>query len=189
MTTSTLDGLRNEHPVKHHRRRSIRLPCFDYTQAGAYFVTICACERDRLFGDIVNGEMRLNPAGEIIRGCWMEIPGHFPDVELDALVVMPNHVHGIICIVGATHAPPLHRSGPKPHSIGAIVGSFKSAVAKRINAMRGATGVSIWQRNYYEHVVRNEADMDKIRAYIAGNPAGWGEDEYNQAVDNLMGGS
>ena len=63
MTTSTLDGLRNEHPVKHHRRRSIRLPCFDYTQAGAYFVTICACERDRLFGDIVNGEMRLNPAG------------------------------------------------------------------------------------------------------------------------------
>ena len=167
-----------------HRRRSLRLPRFDYTQQGAYFVTVCTRNRACLFGEILNGEMQLNDIGRVAHRTWEEISTHFPQVERDAWVVMPNHVHGIIVIVGppagATHASPLQRpSGPPKRSIGAIVGSYKSAVSKRINTMRGTPGVSVWQRNYYEHVIRTESALHRIRHYITDNPARWSEDPEN----------
>ena len=188
-------------PEEHHRR-SLRLPNYDYTQSGAYFVTICTWNRECLLGEIVAGEMRLNEYGHIVVECWLAIPQHFPRVELDAFVVMPNHIHGIIMIagathpspdlvgathaspdpVGATHASPLqkqHRSGPNPQSLGAIVGSFKSAAAKRINEFRGTPGFPVWQRNYYEHIIRNESALQRIRMYIQNNPINWDLDSEN----------
>ena len=167
-----------------HNRKSIRLKEWDYTEPGAYFVTICTHRREHLFGRVVDGVMELNELGEIVRACWDELPTHFPRVELDAFVVMPNHVHGIIVImaddiVGATHASPLHPRGPAPHSLGAIVGSFKSAVTRRINILRGTPGARVWQRNYWEHIIRNERVLNAIRRYIVYNPDRWTWDRYN----------
>jgi len=178
-------------PQKHHRR-SIRLKGYDYTQPGAYYVTLCTEARQCLFGDVVKGEMRLNSLGHIAFTCWQAIPEHFPHVELDAFVVMPNHLHGILVIsdtlVGATHASPLHHPnvlslrkpcGPTPKSVGAIVGSYKSAVSKGINAICNTEGNSIWQRNYYEHISRDEESLHNIRQYIVENPWRWANDPEN----------
>ena len=182
-------------PEKHHRR-SIRLRGYDYTQPGAYFVTICTHDRICLFGRVVKEDMRLNEFGEIVRECWLMIPHHFPHTALDAFIIMPNHVHGIIWIVnaasddnvGATHASPLRLPsprGPKRKSIGAIVGSFKSVVTKRINQKRGTPGLPVWQRNYYEHIVRNDESLNRIRQYIAENPLRWYLDHENP--DRVVG--
>ncbi len=189
-------------PEKHHRR-SIRLKGYDYTQPGAYFITVCTYMRECLFGEVVDGQMRLNAWGQIVEQCWREIPIHFPHVALDAFVVMPNHIHGIIVIgdVGATHASPLHQTsasplqptspsplppshpvhptGPSQGSVGAIVGSFKSVTTRRINALRGTPGAPVWQRNYYEHIIRNEPSLQRIREYIAMNPLRWHLDREN----------
>ena len=166
-------------PLNRHQRRSIRLPDYDYSQPGAYFVTLCAHERETLFGDVVDDVMRLNDYGEIVVAVWDDLPGHYSHVELDAFVIMPNHVHGIIVIadnaVGARHASPL-QSRP---TLGIIVGSYKSAVTKRINELRHTPGVSVWQRNYYEHVVRSEHELNTIRAYIQNNPLRWALDHDN----------
>ncbi len=176
-----------------HRRRSIRLPNYDYTQPGGYFVTIVTYHRDLLFGEIMNEEMQLNDHGKILDECWRTILDHFHNVELGAYVVMPNHIHGIIVIkesittinspltVGARHVSPLPQPsnprGFKRGSVGTIVGSFKSAVSKRIGREHNAVG--IWQRNYYEHVIRNHEDWDRIHRYIESNPSLWAEDEEN----------
>jgi REP element-mobilizing transposase RayT len=135
-----------------------------------------------LFGDIVGIDMQLNRFGEIVDECWLAIPDHFGNVELDVFVVMPNHVHGIIVIteVGATHASPLRiPNGPNPRSIGAVRGSFKSGASRRINEIRATPGQTCWQRNYYEHVIRDDAELDRIREYIKMNPAHWAEDREN----------
>ena len=174
-------------PDKHHRR-SIRLKEHDYSQPGAYFVTICTRDRACLFGEIVDGEMRLNEAGEIARGCWEEIPRHFPLVELDAFVVMPNHVHGIIVIQGrgerffapTSTAPTTTIAQSPSRTIGSIVRGFKIGVTKWFRANTDLH--SIWQRGYYEHVIRNEAELTAIREYILGNPARWDEDENNPTL-------
>jgi len=173
-----------------HHRRSIRLPDYDYCQPGAYFITLVTYQRDCLFGNIVSVDMQLSPMGQIADEHWRAIPEHFPHVELGAYVVMPNHVHGIIIIrengmaakslpsAGARHASPLRPNGVKPRSIGAIVGSYKSAVTKRIGRECNVTGV--WQRNYYEHIIRNDADYNRIHRYIESNPANWVRDhEYS----------
>ena len=162
-------------------RRSIRLPDYDYTQVGAYFITICTHNRMPLFGDVVNEEMRLNEAGRIAEKVWRQIPDHFDNVVIDVFVVMPNHVHGIIVIthkhVGARHASPLHRAHqPSKGTLGTIVGSYKSAVSKQINRTRETSGATVWQRNYYEHVIRNETALHDIRQYIVHNPAKWADD-------------
>ncbi len=191
-----------------HHRQSIRLRDYDYSRIGAYFVTICAWQRECLFGEVMAGDVRLNNLGLMALECWNGIPSHFPQVELDAFVIMPNHVHGIIILnddhtyVGArhaspgfdgrvgptarakgraTHASPLRGAGPKPRSIGAIVGSFKSAATKRINQSRDNPGVPVWQRNYYERIIREDRELDGIRRYIAENPARWEEDENHPA--------
>lgn len=146
-----------------------------------------------------NGEMHLNDAGEIARRCWEDIPHHFPSVELDAFVVMPNHMHGIIVITGpckgeasdfdrsrntqipGSDASPLRPrpNGTQPGSLPAIVQNFKSVSTRKINAARGAPGTPVWLRNYYEHIVRNEQELMAIREYILGNPAQWDDDENN----------
>jgi putative transposase len=181
-----------------HQRQSIRLKEYDYTQPGAYFVTSVTRQRACLFGDIHNGTMVLNAFGQIADECWRAIPEHFPAVELGAYVIMPNHVHGIIIInavgvtesVGTTHAEPvgarqadngtgaaLLRPNVQPGSLGAIVRSYKSAVSYRIHKEHNATG--IWQRNYYEHIIRTDADLQRITDYINANPLRWNDDDEN----------
>jgi putative transposase len=165
---------------KIHHRRSIRLKGYDYSQSGAYFVTMVTHQRECLFGEVVDREMILNDFGKIADEFWRVIPDHFPNVELGAHIVMPNHVHGIIAItVGATHASPLPKNGTKPGSLGVIVGSYKSAVTKRIN--RKYTATKIWQRNFYEHIIRNDDDMECIWNYIESNPIMWADDDENPA--------
>jgi len=194
---------------KNHRR-SIRLKGYDYTQAGAYFITVCTKDRACLFGDVADGVMRLNQMGQIVRQCWLAIPDHFPHVMLDEFVVMPNHVHGILVImpthdVGATHASPLQNDdtparprGPQRQSVASIVGSFKSAATKRINHHRGTPGAPVWQRNYYEHIIRDDESLNSIRNYIADNPLRWQidaenpntisvDDRWNASVVNATG--
>ena len=173
-------------PKKHHRK-SIRLQGYDYSQAGAYYVTIVTYHRDCLFGEIVKEEMILNDFGKIADKCWREIPDHFPFVELGAHVIMPNHAHGIIVIRdidgrGAAMLRPYddnatHKINVTPGSLGAIVRSFKSAVSYRIHKEHNATG--IWQRNYYEHIIRDEKDLQNKTDYIEANPMLWDEDDNN----------
>jgi putative transposase len=178
-------------------RKSIRLKGYDYTQPGGYFVTAVTFRRECLFGEILNEKMILNRYGKIVDECWQAIPAHFLNVELGAYVVMPNHVHGIIVIcenetippatVGATHwvAPtkitPTHRpTGPRKGSLGAIIGAFKMAATRQI--MSKLDGANIWQRGYYEHIVRDEMDANRIHAYIEANPANWAEDDENPLI-------
>ncbi len=186
-------------PEKHHRR-SIRLRGYDYTQAGAYFVTICTHAHAHLFGRVVGEEMVLNAFGDIVWEEWFKTARVRPYVALyeDEFVVMPNHIHGIIWIVddivGATRpavgaqrrcAPttPTTRGvtpdNVPPGSLGAIVRAFKSAATKRINARRGTPGARVWQRNYYEHIIRHERALNAIRRYILYNPWRWHLDRYN----------
>ena len=178
-----------------HDRQSNRLPHYDYSQPGAYYVTLVTYERACLFGEIREGEVWLSAIGQIADRAWREIPEHFAGVTEDDYVIMPNHVHGIIWIegpdlevtgemelereVGARHASPLRGNGGsnprgvKPHSLGAIVGSFKSAVTKQIHKIRGYEHLRVWQRNYYEHVIRDEKAYEEIVCYITANPSNW----------------
>mgnify|MGYP000913469741 FL=1 len=160
-------------PKKHHRR-SIRLKGYDYSQSGACFVTICTQNRVCLFGDIVDGEMRLNDAGKIVHGVWNDLPNHYPGMELDAFVVMPNHVHGIIVIVGAGL-----KLAPTKRGLPEIIRGFKTFSSRRINELRGTPGIPVWQRNYYEHIVRNDESLYRIREYIINNPMQWEQDREN----------
>ncbi len=226
-----------------HHRRSIRLKGYDYSRSGAYFITICTHDRQCLFGEVVDGRMRLNALGEMARQCWQDIPRHFPHAALDAFVVMPNHVHGIVWIVndpnqstndndvgaktvgaksdeigslgdasetvGAKNFSPLRSSthshqqranhdspghstpssppapqNPRPRgtskTIGSIVRGFKIGVTKWA---RQHTDIHIvWQRNYYEHIVRDENDLNRIREYIMNNPLNWAKDQENPSA-------
>jgi REP-associated tyrosine transposase len=166
-------------PNKHHRH-AMRLQGYDYSREGAYYVTICVLNRESLFGTIVDDEMRLQRHGEIVEECWQNLPQHYPTVELDEFVIMPNHVHGIVIVtVGAGLKPaPTNNSS---HGLPEIMRGFKTFSARRINEMRGTPGVSAWQRSYYEHIIRNENDLNRIRAYIVNNPARWASDEENTA--------
>jgi len=166
------------------QRRSIRLNDYDYSQEGAYFVTICTHRHKFLFGKIVDSAIQLNRLGNVVNKCWLEIPHHFPNAEVDAFVIMPNHIHGIVSIVDncrgtACRAPTEKFGRPAPNSLPTIIRSFKSAVTKRINSLRQTPGARLWQRNYYEHVIRNETDLNDIRQYILDNPVKWDMDEEN----------
>ena len=176
-------------PNKHHRR-SIRLKGYDYAQRGAYFVTLCAKERVCLFGEVMEGQMSLNAWGRLAARWWKKLPERYPGTDLDAFVVTPNHVHGIITItadsggVGAIHElplrePPTDVNDPaqrRKMTLPKMIGYFKMNTAKRINQMRGTPGEPVWQRNYYEHIVRGRRDLERIRRYIAQNPAKWHRD-------------
>jgi putative transposase len=169
--------------MKFHRR-SIRLKEYDYSQPGAYFVTMVTFQRDCLFGQITNEEMQLNEFGRIAEECRCVISEHFPNVELGTYVIMPNHVHGIIVIHdnerrGTIYRAPTTEKFQKPviGSIPTIIRTFKAAVTREIRHKFNATDV--WQRNYYEHVICNEKEWDRIHRYIESNPAHWESDNEN----------
>ena len=195
-----------------HHRRSIRLQGYDYSQRGAYFITLCTHNDKRLFGDFVGANhhspclsnspssvLTLNDAGLAVNRCWLEIPDHFPFVELDAFVIMPNHVHGILSI-GTKDCLPVRANGANddsplrdeashtlrapydrtshtvrtPHdgtsnTIGSVVRGFKIGVTKWFRENRPEIH-EVWQRNFYEHVIRNDDDLNEVRLYIANNP-------------------
>lgn len=162
-----------------HHRKSIRLRGYDYSQAGLYFITICTHERLPLFGEIVDGKMTPNETGRMAEKCWCAIPDHFPWVILDEFIVMPNHVHGIIAIgtnsVGANNHLPLRHGTSR--TLGSIVRGYKIGVTKW---SRANTDVHVvWQRNYYEHIIRDEEAYLKIAEYILTNPQRWEEDTYH----------
>lgn len=162
-------------PEKHHRH-SIRLKNYDYSQAGAYFVTIDIQNRDHLFGNIVNGEMILNDGGKMIDEQWNALKERFPSVDLDIYQIMPDHFHGIIVIVGATLV--VARDDAKPTTLGDIIGAFKSITTHEYikgveNQHWQRFSKRLWQRNYYEHVVRDENDLERIRKYIQLNLSNW----------------
>ncbi len=171
-------------------RKNIRLPNYDYSQAGYYFVAICTKDRMNYFGEIINGEMELNDAGEIVEKCIKEIPEHFPYSDVDYYCIMPNHIHAIIIIsdtsigntyVGNTHACSLPSVCTEPRDkqlLPIIVGSFKSAASKLIHRLEGNLFFK-WQKSYYEHVIRNEKELFEIRKYIELNPLNWELDEDN----------
>lgn len=189
-------------PQKHHRR-SIRLQGYDYSQAGAYYVTIVTQGRECLFGEIIDVEMYINEYGEIVQKWWDEIPTHFPNTELGAFVIMPNHIHGIIFIIAERRGevlsphdnpnkniqnpyldvtsnqggktPPLH----KP-TLGQIVAYFKYQSTKEMNHIETDKAITkFWQRNYYEHIIRDDKDLQNKTDYIEANPMLWDEDDNN----------
>jgi len=167
-----------------HHRRSVRLKGYDYSQSGAYFVTIVTWQRERLFGEIVDGEMRLNALGEIVRTEWERTAIVRPNVELGAYVVMPNHFHAIIIFtndgVGATRRVAPTTRTLQSGSLGAVMAQFKSIVTKQIYEIRGTPKMPVWQRNYYEHIIRNSDEANRIHLYIESNPVTWATDGENK---------
>lgn len=188
----------SKYDPQNHHRRSLCLPNYDYSQAGAYFITIVTWHRESLFGDVMNGDMALSKFGLVAKQQWQKLPKRFPTIELGAFVIMPNHVHGIIVIMAGrgtaenlsdldSESPrrvPTHEVFQKPvkGSIPTIVRSYKSAVSYRINLMRGTQDVPVWQRNYYEHIIRNERDLHSKTDYIEANPLLWDQDDENPAT-------
>ena len=169
---------------KIHHRRSIRLKGYDYTQNGAYYITIVTYQRQHLFGEVVNDEMQLNELGKIAYDEWFKTAELRPYVELfeDDFVVMPNHVHGIIRIenddkIGNGNIEKFGK--PVAHSIPTIVRAYKSAVTYSINKLQNQRGAVLWQPNYYEHVIRNEQDCQAKHDYILSNPMNWDKDDEN----------
>ncbi len=169
-------------------RRSIRLKNYDYSKPGYYFLTICSFKKRCLFGKIEGNQVLLSQIGKVIEKCWNDIPRHFPTTAMDQCTVMPKHIHGILVINrfrrGEACLAPTPDEEPKT-GLSNIVASFKSAVSKRVNELRGTQGESVWQRNYYEHVVRDEGDLYKIREYISNNPLQWALDEENPDFSGL----
>jgi putative transposase len=178
-----------------HHRHSIRLRGFDYASAGVYFITVCVQGQECLFGEIVNREIRLNELGQVVELVWAALPDHYTNVELDECVIMPNHFHGIIHIVGAQFIAPnqpiaLNSNNMATNkgamnrapTIGEIVRGFKARCTHSINIIRNNAGFPVWQRNYYERVVRNETELNDIRTYITCNPAKWADDTENPAL-------
>lgn len=176
----------NKTPPKN--RSSIRLKNYDYSKNGLYFITICTQNRINLFGKITNDVMQLNNAGENANKCWKNIPKHYPSVKLHEFVTMPNHIHGILEItVGAEYFPPNKEHFPSkkerlpPTSLGNIIKGYKIGVTKWFQKNKNQKiGQSIWQRNYWEHIVRDEKDYNNISEYIINNPLSWNLDRLNQ---------
>ncbi|HLV95659.1 MAG TPA: transposase [Candidatus Acidoferrales bacterium] len=180
-------------------RRSIRMKGFDYSLPGAYFVTICAHRQKCLFGDVVLGEMKLNQIGVVVNECWLDIPRHFPNVELNAHVVMPNHLHELVAIhetirakqgaapeARAQHAAPLPRQVLVAGSLPAIIRSFKAASTKCVREVLREAAFDLWQRNYYDGVLRNARELKNARRYIAENPSRWHRDKENPRCEDWL---
>jgi putative transposase len=201
----TKDKIMSFNPEIHHRQ-SIRLKDYDYSQAGAYFVTVCTQKRICLFGETENGQMRLNDAGHMVQKIWNELPEKYPGIETDEFIVMPNHIHGIILINNcrgevASPVPSVTPDPNKPNTLetgeggetpplrkitlGQVVAYFKYQSTKQINTIRNTPGGPLWQRNYYEHIIRNEPELHNIREYIRYNPLKWDEDEENPNMKHV----
>lgn len=158
------------------RRRSTRLKGYDYAQIGAYFVTICTHERALILGDVIDGAVTLNAAGGVVEEEWLRTFAVRPNVDLDAYVVMPNHVHGVIVIRNRASVtpeqPPLAVAQSARQTLGAVVRGFKGAGVRRLGA-ECIVPSPVWQRNFYEHIIRDNRDLDRIRDYIEQNPHRW----------------
>jgi REP element-mobilizing transposase RayT len=171
-------------PDKHHRR-SVRLRGYDYSSMGAYFITLCVHNQNCLLGEIADGIMQLSPLGAIVRSEWITTGQIRPRIQVDVFVVMPNHFHGILvidndCRGTLQRAPTVEQFGhPTSDSIPTIVRLYKSVTTKRINLLRETPGAAFWQRNYYEHIIRDDAELGRIREYIEANPSCWAEDREN----------
>lgn len=173
-----------------HRRKSIRLPGYDYSQAGAYFITICSHQRQPVFGHITDREMTLNAAGVTLEKHWRDIPDHFPTVTLGEYVVMPDHFHGIIWITphpaGAIFIAPQNTDAMQQQqqqgamnrapTVGNIIRAFKARCTHAINQINHTPGYPVWQRNYHENIIRNETACQAIAEYIRNNPQTWQDD-------------
>jgi REP element-mobilizing transposase RayT len=165
-----------------HHRRSIRLKGYDYGQPGAYFVTLCVQDRVCVLGEIVRDAMTLSDWGRIAAQSWLWLEEQYPHVALDVWVVMPNHLHGIVILLDDDAVIEARHDAPRRHKpLGQLIGAFKTTCTKRINQLRGTPGTKFWQRNYYEHIVRDARDMARIRQYIIDNPRRWKEDVDNPA--------
>lgn len=161
-----------------HHRHSIRLKDYDYSQLGAYFITICTYKRECKLGEIIDDKIIMNTSGEIVKNVWLDLPKHYSNIELDEFIIMPNHVHGIIFIVGAG-LKPAPTEDTKGHPLSEIIRGFKTFSSRRINEKRSVKGVPFWQRNYFEHVIRNDSELKSIREYIRYNPLKWQFDKEN----------
>ena len=153
--------------TSHRERKSTRLKTYDYTQTGAYFVTICTHNREHLFGEIVLDQMQLNHYGRIVHTQWQGLPSHYPHISIDTFIVMPNHTHAIIII---------HEQ--KQHGLSEIIRNLKTYSAKQINQLRDMANIAVWQRSFHDHIIRNEYSLNLIRQYIIYNPALWEKDTF-----------
>ena len=175
------------------RRRAMRLQDYDYSQPGVYYVTICVQNRQCIFGEIIDGKMQLNEIGQIVVECWNRIPQHFSSVEIGEFVIMPNHMHGIISwgieetefphlCVGTRSPRPKnstreHKEDDSSPSLGKITAYFKYQSTKHINQSHNMARTRIWQRNYHDHVVRDDKDLQRLHQYIQNNPLKWELDQ------------
>ena len=160
------------------RRRSIRLKRYDYKRIGAYFVTIATRNRESRFGDIIDGEVHLNDTGRLVKSAWEWLTMRYAYVELDTYVVMPNHLHGIIDIFDQNSGN-REKDQALRKPLGRLIGAFKTVSTRRVNNALETPGQPLWQRNYYERVIRNDEELDRVREYIVYNPMRWDTDSEN----------
>ena len=176
----TVDSVPMKYNPDIHHRRSVRLKGYNYSRAGLYFITICTQNRLCLFGDIQNGEMTLNEGGKAAEACMLAIPDHYTHVRLHQSVVMPNHIH---CIIEITPGAPTTTSQSirgTSKTVGSIVRGFKIGVTKWF---RENTDIhTVWQRNYHDHIIRDEKSYDQISEYTLNNPLKWRDDRYYEHV-------
>lgn len=172
-------------------RRSIRLQNYDYTRDGAYFVTLCTHQRQCLFGNVQIDRVRPSHLGAVAQQYWQEIPQHFPFVHIDEFVVMPNHLHGILWLKQTESIIPLTPNftvGKHSKALGTAIGSYKAAVTNKIRELCQTSDLKIWQRNYYEVIIREETQLYNYRKYIQQNPLKWHLDEDNpQNIHSFQG--
>ena len=176
------DNTNNLNPFHRH---SLRLKKYSYSMPGAYFITICTYRKENLLGQIIDGKLELNVLGKMTEREWLKTFQIRKNIQLDEYVIMPNHFHGIIILAdckGTMHPAPTYESfgKPIPGSIPTIIRMFKSAVTRGIKQLGSPFFYSIWQRNYYEHIIRNENELNCIRKYILENPLRWQYDKENQ---------
>jgi putative transposase len=169
--------------VKNGRRQSIRLKDFDYTVNAAYFVTLCTWEREASFGTVISSEMQPSSLGTVVQALWLEIPDHPPQVQLDSFILMPNHMHAIL--IFTRRGLPWQTLAPQrtptfghrvPGSLGSVIGTFKSAVTRQARETAANPELRVWQKNYFERVIRNDRELNAVREYIAQNPTNWARD-------------
>jgi len=164
-----------------HGRRSIRLKNYDYSKEGIYFITICTQNREMLFGEIIDKKMKLNEVGEMIKSFYLNLENRYENIKCHEYVIMPNHIHFIIEILGKEES--MAPMGGASTKLGDIIGSFKSlTTVKYIENVKLKKWKSfdrrIWQKNYYEHIIRDEKDYERISNYINNNPINWNEDKF-----------
>jgi REP element-mobilizing transposase RayT len=166
-------------------RKAMRLKNYDYNQSGAYFITICIQQRECLLGNITNGMLQLNEYGEIVNKIWSELPKYFQSIDIDAAVIMPNHFHGIVIncdrnISTQNSTAYIQESSlfyQRKTKLGKIIAYFKYQTTKLINQKRTMEGVRVWQRNYYDHIIRSQESLEILRKYIIENPLHWTTDQ------------